>query len=101
MKKSLFAIAMLFVLVVAHPLSAQESVRDGRVSAGASLAVGSVDSDPAAIITAGLEYAIVERSTIGLGYAYVDGNLVQDQCFEAFARIYFLARPIDLFVRPA
>ncbi|HPE35907.1 MAG TPA: hypothetical protein PK625_02070 [Spirochaetales bacterium] len=107
MKKTLMTglLIVALLLALAHPVAAQEaesaSLREGRIGAGAYFSLGRLLDDPVAIAGAAFEYGVVDRSTLGIGYAYLDGYLMQADCLEAYARVYVLNGALGLYLRPS
>ncbi len=90
--------AALLLLSAATPLAAQP-LRAKRPAVSAHFGLGrSLDSgDPAAQALVEGEYALLEHLAVGLGYAYVDGDGMQENCLEVFVKAYLLGRALDLF----
>jgi len=80
---------------------ADGALRAGRVGASLRLDFGRGSADPIAQIGAEAEYSLLEKLSLGMGYAYVDGNMTQENCLEVLAKGYILGKPLDIFAAAA
>ncbi|MCX7038793.1 MAG: hypothetical protein NT005_06640 [Spirochaetes bacterium] len=97
------SIIILAVLAgaIASSAFADGAVRSGRIGAGLRVDSGKSSADPTAQIGAEAEYGLLEKLSLGLGYAYVDGNMTQENCLEVLAKGYLLGKPLDVFAGAA
>ncbi len=94
-------ILMVLAAATASSAFADGAQRAGRIAAGLRLDSGKSASDPIAQIGVEAEYGLLEHLSLGLGYAYVDGNLTQENCLELLAKGYLLGKPLDVFAGAA
>ena len=94
-------ILMALAAATASNAFADGSPRAGRFAAGLRVDSGRSSTDPIAQIGAEAEYGLLEHLSLGIGYAYVDGNLTQENCLELLAKGYLLGKPLDVFAGAA
>jgi hypothetical protein len=80
---------------------ADGALRAGRVGASLRLDFGRSSADPISQIGTEAEYGLLEKLSLGMGYAYVDGNMTQENCLEVLAKGYILGKPLDIFAAAA
>lgn len=103
MMKYIFYIATAGILLLhcnirsAH--AQLSSVRDSRTGIGIHFNMGKIDQDPGAVMSLEGEYNLWGHLSLGGGYTYVDGHMVQDQCVDLFAKGYLLNRSLDIYVQ--
>jgi hypothetical protein len=98
----LFAISLVVLAcAIVSGAFAKGALRAGRVGASLRLGFGRSSADSIAQIGAEAEYGLLEKLSLGMGYAYVDGNMTQENCLEVLAKGYLLGKPLDIFAAAA
>jgi hypothetical protein len=86
---------------IAPSAFADGAVRAGRFGAGLRVGSGKSSTDSIAQISAEAEYGLLEHLSLGMGYAYIDGYMTQENCLELLAKGYLLGKPMDVFTGAA
>jgi hypothetical protein len=86
---------------IAPSAFADGAVRAGRIAAGLRIDSGKSSVNPISQISAEAEYGLLEHLSLGMGYAYIDGYMTQENCLELLAKGYLLGKPLDVFASAA
>jgi hypothetical protein len=98
----LFTISLVVLAgAIATRAFADGAVRAGKIAVGLRIDSGKSSADSIAQIGAEAEYGLLEHLSLGMGYAYVDGNMTQENCLELLAKGYLLGKPLDVFAGAA
>jgi hypothetical protein len=100
-KVLLMTVLVVVLAAVGAGVGAEGTVRAGRLGADLRFDYGASAGDPIAQIGIDAEYGLLERLTVGAGFAYVDGYMTQESCLELMVKGFLLGRPLDAFAAAA